>query len=159
MECNICFHKMINFLYYSIPFFSTSILKSLAIFIDKHLKLVKNMLDHLPAIEHEANKNEASIKTKLLVSQAKFLTALVEKLKAQDRLVEDIRLRQITCLTHPLVLAVIKLHDLGRNCTDLSALEPHLHQFLQVPLLKLPQFCVKLEGLVKIRVVHALAIG
>ena len=81
---------MNNFLYYSLPLFSTNILKSLAIFIDKLLKMVKKMLDHLPAIEHEANENEAGITTELLVSQAKFLAALLEKIVAQDRLIEDI---------------------------------------------------------------------
>jgi hypothetical protein len=48
-------------------------LKSPAVFIDKHPKLVKKMLHLLPAIEHEANENEASITMDLLVSQAKFL--------------------------------------------------------------------------------------
>lgn len=54
-----------------------------------------------------------------------------------------------------MVLVEIKLSDLGRNFTDLPTVEIHLYQNIIVLLLKLSQFCVNLEDLVEIRVIHA----
>lgn len=122
------------------------------------LELVEQMLNHVPAIQDQADGDEPGDEPELLVGEAEVVkrasaAAVLEVLAGENGVVEDVGLGEVAGLAGPHVLPEIQLGDARRDLADLPPLEAGFHQLLPILLLELPHLRVHLEHLVEIRIV------
>mmetsp|Transcript_30722 Transcript_30722/g.70827 ORF Transcript_30722/g.70827 Transcript_30722/m.70827 type:complete len:215 (+) Transcript_30722:1262-1906(+) len=144
-----------NFLQHMVPFLRIHGLEGLGVLGNQTLQLREQLAHQIPHVQEEAHNHKPSIVPELLDHQylALCVQNILEIATFSDGVIEEEGLVQVVGFTRSEVVVIVELANLGRDLTNLVALQTisfFVLQNLPVVLLKLPKLGVDPEGFVEV---------